>query len=74
VWRPDGDALTFHVLGAGRSYAGAAFSLSFPLVAPGDLVGYLQQARQAADENVVVRQFRGWVRHRHAAGGAPATP
>jgi Uma2 family endonuclease len=71
VWRLDGDTLTFHVLGAGRAYAGAAASRSFPLVAPADLVGFLQQARQAADEIVVVRQFRDWVRQRRAAGGTP---
>jgi Uma2 family endonuclease len=71
VWRLDGDTLTFHVLGAGRAYAVAAASRSFPLVAPADLVGFLQQVRQAPDEHVVVRQFRDWVRQRRAAGGTP---
>jgi Uma2 family endonuclease len=64
VWRLDGDTLTFHVLDAGGAYVSAAVSRSFPLVAPADLLGFLQQARQAGDENAVVRQFRGWIRQR----------
>jgi Uma2 family endonuclease len=74
VWRLDGDTLTFHVLGANRKYTAAAASLSFPLVAPADLLGFLQQARQAGDENAVIRQFRDWVRQRRAAATPPAAP
>jgi Uma2 family endonuclease len=66
VWRLDGDTLTFHVLGAGGGYVSATASRSFPLVAPTDLLGFLQQARQVGDENAVMRQFRGWIRQRRA--------
>jgi Uma2 family endonuclease len=74
VWRLDGDVLTFFVLGADGAYAGAAASRSFPLVTPADLLGFLQQARQAGDENAVVRQFRDWIRQRRAAGNPPSPP
>jgi Uma2 family endonuclease len=73
VWRLDGDQLTFHVLAGRRRYAPAATSQAFPLVAPTDLVGFLQQARQAGDENPVVRVFRDWVRQRRAAASPPPT-
>jgi Uma2 family endonuclease len=75
VWRLDGDVLTFHVLDATGAYVVAPTSRSIPLVTPGDLVGFLQQARQAADQNVVMRQLRAWVQQRAASGGAPpSTP
>jgi Uma2 family endonuclease len=70
VWRLDGDALTFHALGADNRYTTAHQSRSFPLVTPADLLGFLQQARQAGDENPVMRQFREWVRRRVADAGA----
>jgi Uma2 family endonuclease len=73
VWRLDGNTLSFFVLGAGRSYSSAAVSRSFPLVTPADLLGFIQQARQAGDENPVLRQFRAWVRQR-VAGGPPPGP
>jgi Uma2 family endonuclease len=66
VWRLAGDTLTFHVLAADQRYEIAAVSRSFPLVTPADLLDFLQQARQAVDENVVVRQFRDWIRQRRA--------
>jgi Uma2 family endonuclease len=71
VWRLDGDALTFHVHGPGPAYQSAAASRSFPLVSPADLLGFLQQARQAGNENLVVGQFRAWIRQQHAAPGTP---
>lgn len=67
VWRLDGDTLTFHVLGPGAAYQAAVASPTFPFVTPADLVGFLRQARQAADENAVTGQFRVWVRQRRAA-------
>jgi Uma2 family endonuclease len=71
VWRPEEDTLTFHVLGADGAYASAPASRSFPLVTPADLVSVVQQARQAADQNPVIRQFRDWIRRRQAAAGTP---
>ena len=71
VWRLDGNTLSFFVLAAAGSYASAPASLSLPLVTPPDLLGFIQQGRQAVDQNVVTRQFRAWVRHRMAGGPAP---
>jgi Uma2 family endonuclease len=70
VWRLDGDALTFYVLGADGVYARVDRSRSFPQVAAADLLGFLQQARQVGDENTVIRQFRAWIRQSHSMGGA----
>src|SRR5438105_4906220 len=63
VWRLDGPALSFHVLGTGGRYAESAHSLAFPVVVPADLVGFLA-LRSTRDENAVVRQFREWIRQR----------
>jgi hypothetical protein len=71
VWRLEGNALTFHVPGPDGAYAGAAASRSFPLVTPADVLGFLHQARQAPDQNAVVRQFRAWIQQRRAAAGNP---
>jgi Uma2 family endonuclease len=72
VWRLDGDTLTFHVLGADGKYTSATASRSFSIVKPADLLGFLQQARQTGDTNVVIRQFRQWIRQQ--AGGSTPTP
>jgi Uma2 family endonuclease len=74
VWRLEGDTLTFYALRDDGTYEIVAVSRSFPLVSPADLLGFLQQARQAGDENAVVRQFRDWIRRRRAAGGDPYAP
>src|SRR5262249_28452930 len=75
VWRLEGDVLTFHVLGPDGTYSSANSSRSFPLVTPADLLGFLQQARQAGDENLVIRQFRDWIRQRRAGTiPPPAAP
>jgi Uma2 family endonuclease len=71
VWRLEGDTLTFHILGTDGNFTTAAASRSFPLVTPADLLGFVQQARQAGDENAVVRAFRQWVRQRHGSSGTP---
>ena len=72
IWRLKGDALTFHILGDDGSYTTADRSRAFPQIAPADLVGFLQQARQAGDENAVIRQFRNWIRRHPAAARAGA--
>lgn len=74
VWRLEGDTLIFHVLRPDGTYAIAAASRSFPLVSPADLLRFLQQARQAGDENAVIRQFRDWVRQRKQQTPPPANP
>jgi Uma2 family endonuclease len=71
VWRLEGATLTFHVLQPDGSYRVSPTSQSFPQLTPADLLGFLHQARQAADENAVVRQFREWLRRRGAGGAAP---
>jgi Uma2 family endonuclease len=72
VWRLKKDVLTFHVLEADGTYASASHSKAFPLLAPADLLGFLQQARQTGDETAVLRQFRAWIRQRQASGGGPS--
>jgi Uma2 family endonuclease len=69
VWRLDGDTLTFYVLGPGPAYQTATASQSFPLVTPADLLGFLQLARQSGDNNVVVAQFRAWIRQKRQPTG-----
>jgi hypothetical protein len=39
-------------------------SQSFPLITPEDLIDYIKQAREAGDHNLVIRQFREWIRQR----------
>jgi Uma2 family endonuclease len=74
VWRLDGDTLKFHILGADGSYTIADRSRAFPQIGPADLLKFLQQARQAGDDNVVIRQFRNWIRQHPAPAPAGATP
>jgi hypothetical protein len=71
VWRLDGQTLTFHHLGAGRSYAVATHSRAFPFVTPADLMSFLALFA-AQDETSAVLQFRTWVRQQLAAGGGAA--
>jgi Uma2 family endonuclease len=73
VWRLIGDTLTFLVLGLNGEYQQAAFSRSFPMVTPADLLVFLQQVREAPDQNAVVREFRAWIRQRLAAPSTGAT-
>jgi len=63
LWRLEGDELTFHVLVDGE-YCASEFSRSFPLIAPADLLGYLQRARRSSNENPVIRAFRKWLKRR----------
>jgi Uma2 family endonuclease len=69
VWRLDANNLDFHVLGAEGTYTAAATSLAFSFLTPADLFRFLDQARQAGDENAVERQFRDWIRQQPR--GAP---
>lgn len=63
VWRLQGDALTFHVLTAEGTYTVAERSHAIPILSPATLLEFLNKARQAADENPVVQEFRTWIRH-----------
>lgn len=64
VWRLEGNRLDFHVLGSHGSFEIAEVSKAFPLIAPADVLRFVQQAREAGDENVVIRRFRDWIRER----------
>ena len=44
--------------------ATVAVSRSFPLVAPADLLLFIEEMRRTADVNAVLRKFRAWVRRR----------
>jgi Uma2 family endonuclease len=72
VWRLDGDELTFYVL-TGKKYQAVARSQTFPILAPGDVIPFLKQARDAGDQQPVYRAFRAWVKQRVAATTATAT-
>jgi Uma2 family endonuclease len=62
VWRLKDDQLSFHRLTPDGTYAVTDTSLSFPMVAPADLMRFVLQARQAGDDNAVLREFREWIR------------
>jgi Uma2 family endonuclease len=68
VWRLKKSVLKFQVLGEAGEYSEAKHSSSFPLLTPADLLVFLRQARQAANQNVVVQEFRRWVRKHLGAG------
>jgi Uma2 family endonuclease len=71
LWRLDDPSLTFHVLGPSKRYMLTTHSLVFPQVTPADLQRFLD-LRDREDENVIVRQFRAWVRQLPPA--PPAQP
>jgi hypothetical protein len=64
VWRLKRNVLRFLVLEEDEIYTEAEHSRSFPLVMPGDLMVFLQKAREAANQNVVVGEFREWLKQR----------
>lgn len=63
VWRFDGARLTFHILGTDDTYTVAAVSRSFPILAPDDLLPFLQM-RATQDETTVAKSFRAWVKQK----------
>ena len=72
VWRVEGDLITFDFLDADGVYRSLDRSRWFPILAPADLLRFLALARRAGDENVVVQQFRDWVRQQ--IGTPPPAP
>jgi Uma2 family endonuclease len=68
IWRFDGLDLTFHVLGLDGQYSVTEASVTFPKLAPADLLAFLN-LRGQIDENAVVRQFRIWVRQHYGITG-----
>jgi Uma2 family endonuclease len=62
LWRLQGNDLTFYVFTTEGTYIVAEHSLAFPLITPATLLEFLDKARQAADENAVVQEFRQWIR------------
>lgn len=73
VWRYDGQALTFQVLGANSQYTAASHSRSFPMLTPADVAAVLT-LRGQMDVNGMARHFRAWLRQRLAGGAAAPTP
>ncbi|HWG47087.1 MAG TPA: Uma2 family endonuclease [Gemmataceae bacterium] len=73
VWRLDDQTLTFHVLGANRTYGVVSHSLSFPLVTAADLLPFFASCA-SQEENSVIRQFREWIRQRIVGGQTSPTP
>jgi Uma2 family endonuclease len=72
VWRYDGQALSFFVLGADGRYTPAPKSRSMPAVASVD-VNALLPLRGTMDENALFREFQAWARQRFGGGG-PIAP
>jgi Uma2 family endonuclease len=66
VWRLGAAGLTFHVLQTDGKYAPATVSRTFPTVGAADITRFLALLGQQ-EENGILRQFRTWVRQRHAA-------
>jgi Uma2 family endonuclease len=67
VWRFDERVLTFQVLDADANYQQVEASPTFAGVTPADLMPFLREAHEAADQNPVTRRFREWVRQRKPA-------
>jgi Uma2 family endonuclease len=70
VWRYDGRALSFHVLGPSGTYNVVANSQAMPPVASADLSGLLP-LRGKLDENAVFRHFQSWAKQRFGSRGSP---
>ena len=72
VWRYDGQALTFYVLGPDGRYAAVPQSQALPQVASIKLTGLLA-LRGTMDDNALFRHFQAWARQRFGRAGQ-ATP
>jgi Uma2 family endonuclease len=72
VWRYDGRALVFHVLGSDGRYTIAAQSRAMPQVSSADLISLLA-LRGTMDENALFRHFQTWARQRFG-GGSQTVP
>ncbi len=70
VWRFDGQALTFHVLGANTRYGEVGHSQALPLLSAADVLRFVN-LRGQLDEIALVRQFRAWLRQQIAATNPP---
>lgn len=74
VWRLEKNDLRFYSLNAdGKGYTEVTASRNFPLVAPADLLPFIQQARSTLNENVVIADFRTWFWQRIANPPPPPT-
>jgi hypothetical protein len=67
VWRYDGHALAFHVLGLDGRYAVATHSKAMAQVASADLAALLS-LRGTMDENALFREFQAWTQKRFHPG------
>jgi Uma2 family endonuclease len=75
LWRLDGDDLHFHILGSDQKYTEVATSPTFAGITPAELMGFVQQARGVADQNLPATAFRAWVKQKVAPSAPPpATP
>jgi Uma2 family endonuclease len=66
VWRFDGKTMTFLKLGRSSKYIRVKSSLAFPILAPNDLLIFLQQ-RAVKSENEIVREFLEYISQKVAA-------
>lgn len=66
VWRFKGEELTFYVLDDHGKYQKAAVSRSFPILTPADVIRFVQRSHEAANQNIVIQEFREWIRQRRS--------
>jgi Uma2 family endonuclease len=71
VWRYDGRALDFQVLGSDGRYTTVPQSKAMPQVTSADLTGLLR-LRNTMDENALFRHFQAWVQQRFGGSGQMA--
>ncbi len=74
VWRLEGDILIFYARRTNRTCESVALSPTFPFLTPADLLPFVQQARQAGDDNAVIEEFQTWVRQKLTSANPPANP
>jgi Uma2 family endonuclease len=65
LWWMGGGVLTFFVLDHCGLYAARPHSKAFPLVTPGELLGFLNQVWQCGDENAEMPLVRDCIRRWH---------
>jgi Uma2 family endonuclease len=64
LWRFDGETLQVYQLGVDGAYSPRPHSLAFPLLPLAEVVSLLQQSVAEADDRVVLKALRTWVRER----------
>jgi Uma2 family endonuclease len=67
VWQLERNRLTAHLLQPDSTYRKSKTSRAFAGLAPKDLMPFLAKARNSADDNLVLDEFRSWLKRRKLA-------